>query len=117
MSNIDEKGIGKGRRVPRGWADYPNLRFRPHAPAAARGRLQQAIARCLRVHGPDVSASTIYDWCETWPDGRRYRYEMCERTGRASTIGHPWIWRLRNSELPADATQTVDNAENNSDAE
>jgi hypothetical protein len=51
---------------------HPNLRHRPHAPNLGRGRLQRQIARCFLVHGPEVSASAIYEWCETWPDGRRF---------------------------------------------
>jgi hypothetical protein len=84
------------------WDDCPNLRLRPEKPALGRGRLQKAIRRCFHARGPNVSASTIYEWCATWPDLRRHRYrawrilnEITEPIGRASTIGRPWIWRLR----------------------
>jgi hypothetical protein len=62
---------GEARQPSRGWAGYPNLLLRPSKPAASRGRLQRLIGRCFHVHGPEVSASTIYEWCETWPEGRR----------------------------------------------
>jgi hypothetical protein len=45
------------------WKHHPNLRLRPHAPAAGRGRLQTQIRRAFLIHGPVVSASTVYDWC------------------------------------------------------
>ena len=85
------------------WINYPNLRRRPHAPNAGRGRLQRQIARCFHVHGPEVSGAVIYDWTQTWPDGRKHYWstkqtlcELADPIGRATTIGRPWIWRLRN---------------------
>jgi hypothetical protein len=94
------------REVSSGWASYPNLRLRPHAPHAGRGRLQRQIRRAFTVHGPELSATTIYDWCALWPvdkraspaqrwSVRRILDVVAERTGRATTIGRPWIWRLK----------------------
>jgi hypothetical protein len=95
--------MGSERSPSPGWQAHPNLRARPHAPAAARGRLQKAIARCFHTHGPDVSAAVIYDWTQRWPDGRRHRWstmrilrEVCEQIGRGSTRGRPYIWRLQS---------------------
>jgi hypothetical protein len=82
--------------------------------------------RAFIVHGSEVSASDIYRWCRRWQAPKLGRLErwsivrildvIAERAGRATTIGRPWIWRLRNLHLPADATQTVEIAENNQDA-
>ena len=51
------------RQPSRGWEYYPNLQRRPHAPNKGRGRLQRQIARAFHTHGPEVTTSTIYDWC------------------------------------------------------
>jgi hypothetical protein len=88
------------------WINYPNLQRRPHAPNAGRGRLQRQIARAFIAHGPEVSATAIYDWCALWPvdkrasqaqrwSVRRILDVIAERVGRAPTIGRPWLWRLR----------------------
>src|SRR3979490_2546444 len=111
-----------------GWDRFPNLQRRPHAPNAGRGRLQRQIARCFHAHGPEVSATTIYDWCMLWPvdkrasqaqrwSVRRILDVIADRRGRASTIGRPWIWRLRNLQLPADTRQAADIAQDKQDAE
>src|SRR3954468_1316404 len=60
------QGGHQGASRPRGWADYPNLRQRPHAPNKGRGRLQRQIRRAFIVHGNEVSSSTIYAWCKRW---------------------------------------------------
>ena len=85
-----------------GWNSYPNLRDRPHAPAAGRGRLQRQIARCFVVFGPEVSASRLLDWCYTRDPRRRHRWsvvrilrQIADPIGRAPTIGRPWLWRLK----------------------
>jgi hypothetical protein len=51
-----------------------------------------------------VSAALVYDWTQTWPDGRRFYWstkrilrELCEPIGRASTIGRPYVWRLKSA--------------------
>jgi hypothetical protein len=83
-----------------GWNHYPNLRNRPHAPAAGRGRLQRQIARCFVVFGPEVTSSRLYDWCYM----RRARHPhsvwrivrtIADQIGRTPTIGRPWIWRIK----------------------
>jgi hypothetical protein len=83
-----------------GWNSYPNLRHRPHAPAAGRGRLQRQIARCFMVFGPVVSSTRLYDWC--YMRRARHRYSVwlilqriADPVGRAPTIGRPWLWRLK----------------------
>jgi hypothetical protein len=90
---------------PRGWARYPNLQRRPHAPNKGRGRLQRQIARAFHAHGNEVSASDIYQWCQRWQSKRfghperwsivRVLRQVAEPVGRASTIGRPWLWRLK----------------------
>jgi hypothetical protein len=56
-----------------------------------------------------VSASEIYRWARRWQrcrDGKRINQrerwsirrrlvEIAEPVGRASTIGRPWLWRLK----------------------
>jgi hypothetical protein len=37
--------------------------------------------------------------------------QTCDRVGRADTRGKPWIWRLRNLQLPAGEPQPADIAE------
>jgi hypothetical protein len=109
-------------------ANYPNLLLVPPAPARGRGRLQRQINRCFVVFGPEVSSTRLYDWCYARnPRARQSRghrwsayrilVEIAEPVGRAQTIGHPWIWRLRNSQLPADTCQATDIAEVKADAE
>ena len=98
-----------------GWARYPNLQRRPHSPNLGRGRLQRQIARAFEAHGPEVTTSTIYDWCMLWPVDkrssqaqrwsiRRILDAIADRRGRASTIGRPWIGvyvrRPRRMRLP-----------------
>jgi hypothetical protein len=93
-----------GAKPPSGWAKYPNLRHRPHAPNAGRGRLQRQIRRAFMVHGPELSATTIYDRCALWPVDKRtsqaQRWSVrrildatCDRVGRSRGPGRPWIWR------------------------
>jgi hypothetical protein len=74
-----------------------------------------------------LSTSAIYDWTMRdrntgWQRMQRRSvwralHQVADRVGRADTPGKPWIWRLRNSDLPADATQVTDIAGNTSDAE
>ena len=74
------------------------------------------------VYGPELPASTIYEWCKSWPQtldgrhlGRAHRWSIvriletvADRVARSGGHGRPWIWRLRNSQLHADATQPID---------
>jgi hypothetical protein len=110
---------------PHGRAAYPNLLLVPRAPAAGRGRLQRQVRRAFMVYGPELPASTIYEWCKSWPQtldgrhlGRAHRWSIvriletvADRVARSGGHGRPWIWRLRNSQLHADATQPIDIAE------
>jgi hypothetical protein len=75
-------------------------------------------ARAFITHGDVVSASDIYRWCERWQQRRfgmperwsivRILEPIAVRVGRAETTGRPWIWRLRNSQLPAEGNQPTD---------
>jgi hypothetical protein len=68
--------------------------------------LQRQIARAFIAHGDVVSATDIYRWCRRFRSTRfgmlerwsivRILNERCVRVGRASTIGRPWLWRLRD---------------------
>jgi hypothetical protein len=92
-----------GRELQRerseGWSAHPNLRLRPHAPAAGRGRCRSggplsATVCCHRVR------SYVRVRGDAWR--RRHRWSvirvldrLCHRVGRAPTIGRPWLWRLK----------------------
>jgi hypothetical protein len=93
------------RAPSEGWSRHPNLRLKPRAPAANRGRLQTAVRRAFVAHGDVVTSSQVYDW--TYARQRRikqrHRYsvwrildEIGIRVGRGSTHGRPWIWRLKS---------------------
>jgi hypothetical protein len=98
------------------WPNSPNLRLRPHAPNAGRGRLQRQIARAFIAHGPVLTSSDVYRWCKRWQAREFGQWErwsivrildvVAERTGRASTIGRPWLWRLKQpgAEEPSPST-------------
>ena len=103
-------GIRSARagEVSSGWSAYPNLRLRPHAPAAGRGRLQVQIRRAFVCHRL-LSSSQVYDYALPRVRGdwwrRRHRWsvirilrQIAEPVGRAPTIGRPWLWRLRDSD-------------------
>jgi hypothetical protein len=89
---------------PAGWLRYPNLRNRPHAPAAGRGRLQVQIRRAFIGHAERTSRH-VYDFAYPRHRGRvvgRWEHSVwrilrviADRVGRAPTIGRPWLWRLR----------------------
>jgi hypothetical protein len=88
------------------WPHHPNLRRRPHAPNKGRGRLQVQIRRAF-LGADTVTSTTVYDWCFVRRRRRiptRHRYSVwrilmtiADPVGRASTIGRPWLWRLRYS--------------------
>jgi hypothetical protein len=89
--------------APMKWPHHPNLRLRPHSPNKGRGRLQVQIRRAFMVHGPELSASVIYDWCFT----RRRRLTQRKRHmvwRNLVTVADPvarvpphgaWLWRLK----------------------
>jgi len=64
---------------------------------------QRQIRRAFIAH--EVSATVIYRWCRRWQAPKLGRLErwsivrildvIADRRGRASTIGRPWIWRLK----------------------
>jgi hypothetical protein len=97
---------------PMKWDGYPNLRKRPPTPAKARGSIQRAIRRAFAASGAEaLTSAQIYDWayvrrrlgrCKTLPAGvysraLRTLKVMCYRVGRGTSIGRPWLWRLRNT--------------------
>jgi hypothetical protein len=109
------------------WLGHRNLQRRPHAPNAGRGRLQVQIRRAFMVGGNELTSSEVYDWAYSrrrshlseaarW-SVHRILHQLADPVGRASTIGRPWIWRLRNSQLPADTHQAADIAKGKQDAE
>jgi len=88
------------------WDRNRNLR-RGGAPARGRGRLQRQIARAFTIGGPELTSSTILDWC--YPHRRqalttRHRFSVwrllaatCDRVGRDwKAPGQPWVWRLKS---------------------
>jgi hypothetical protein len=91
------------------WLGHPNLRRRPAAPNAGRGRLQVQITRAFTAAGPVVSSTQIYDWAFVRRSQMRRSHlnrrrvwqllqEIAEPVGRASTRGRPWLWRLKSHE-------------------
>jgi hypothetical protein len=97
---------------PMKWDGYPNLRKRPPTPAKARGSIQRAIRRAFAATSASALTSTqIYDWAhvrrrlgrrKSMPFGvysrtLRTLKVMCYRVGRGTSIGRPWLWRLRNT--------------------
>jgi hypothetical protein len=91
------------------WPHHPNLRRRPAAPNAGRGRLQTQITRAFIAAGPVVSSTQVYDWAfARRPQMRRSHFsrrrvwqllqQIAEKVGRAPTIGRPWLWRLKSPE-------------------
>jgi hypothetical protein len=68
--------------------------------------LQVQIRRAFLIHGPVVSASTIYDWCyprqrssiscgQRW-SVRRICRQLCDPVERVPPYG-AWLWKLRTS--------------------
>ena len=86
-----------------------NLAHRPAKPAKGNGRVQRACKRVLWALG-EASTSEVLQWTcamklhrdqhiEQW-DSRSTRRALksigAQRLDRASTIGRPWRWRLRD---------------------
>jgi hypothetical protein len=97
-----------------GWARYPNLQLRPHAPNAGRGRLQRQIARAF-IGYLFRSTSEIYDWCYARDRSRtrseamrwsvhRILREIAEPVRKVPPHG-AWLWRLRTQHA-RDTTNT-----------
>jgi hypothetical protein len=77
-------------------------------PALGRGRVQVLARRALRALG-EASTSEIMRWvyCRKYLRGerlanhdnrstRRALDRIANRVGRASKIGRPWVWKLRD---------------------
>jgi len=89
---------------PSGRDKYPNLRLGVGG-AKGRGRLQRQIRRAFIAHGPVLNSSDVYRWCKRWRAREFGQWErwsivrildvVADRVGRATTIGRPWIWRLK----------------------
>jgi hypothetical protein len=105
-------GVALVPEPPMKWDGYPNLRKRPPTPAKARGSIQRAIRRAFAATSASALTSTqIYDWAhvrrrlgrrKSMPFGvysrtLRTLKVMCYRVGRGTSIGRPWLWRLRNT--------------------
>jgi hypothetical protein len=81
-----------------------NLRLRPHAPSAGRGRLQRQIRRAFIARGNEASGSDIYRWCKRWQAREFGQWErwsivrvlrqIAEPIGRADTIGRPAMFQM-----------------------
>ena len=88
--------------LKRGRAAPPSLSPHQASPHAGRGRLQVQIRRAFMACGDELTSSQVYSW--TYPrGGRRHFYsvwrvlsELAEPIGRASTIGRPYVWRLKS---------------------
>jgi hypothetical protein len=101
------------RRHEHKWNGWPNLRLRPPQPAADRDRLQTQVRRAfIAADRPEVSASTIYQWCYVRRQMRGepvtawYRHsvqrilrEIADPVGRTKPYG-AILWRLRESPKP-----------------
>jgi hypothetical protein len=102
-----DQGSVTGRSPSEGWSAYPNLRLRPFAPNTCRGRIQVQVRRAFLAAGDVVLSTTeVFDFTFArtrrvhWR--RRHRWSvirvldrLCDRVGRAPTIGRPWLWRLK----------------------
>jgi hypothetical protein len=88
------------------WRGYPNLRHRPYAPAAGRGRLQAAVRRAFVAAGTDeLPSSRVYDWAFQGSRRRRRSHLNRRRVWQLLTeIADPirrvpphgaWLWKLR----------------------
>jgi hypothetical protein len=93
------------------WSGHPNLRRRPHAPNAGRGRLQAAVRRAfIAAGGEPVPSSVFYDW--SYPGRNRlsqlHRHavwrvlvKVADPIGRVPPYG-AWLWRLKPGVLDLD---------------
>jgi hypothetical protein len=88
------------------WAGFPNLARRPPAPALGNGRVQKLARRALVALGT-ASTSEVLGWTRCRGEVRKRDYRTAHRVlgeigavrvGRASTIGRPWLWKLREPE-------------------
>jgi hypothetical protein len=108
MQDSHQKGAAETNARAK-WFGHPNLRRRPEAPNAGRGRLQTQITRAFIAAGPVVSSTQVYDWAFARRSQMRRSHlnrrrvwqllrEIAEPAGRASTRGRPWLWRLKSPE-------------------
>jgi hypothetical protein len=90
-------------------ANLRNLTLRPAKPALARGRIQRAVLRALRLFGT-MTTSQIMPWAfprkvyrgerlanHDYRSTRRVLEQIAIRAGRAKTGGRALLWRQRNS--------------------
>jgi hypothetical protein len=97
----------QGRPAKRTPPVHPNLRRRPHAPNAGRGRLQRQIRRAF-VGRALLTSSEVYDSCYAKKRAfgerisQRHRHSVwrilrtiADPIGRAVTMGRPVLWRLK----------------------
>jgi hypothetical protein len=93
------------RHVPIGWRSHPNLRLRPHAPNAGRGRIQTAVRRAFLGH-TFRTTSEVFDFAlvrvrhDEWRQRNRWSIirvlrELADPVGRDRAHG-AIIWRLKN---------------------
>jgi hypothetical protein len=101
-------GLGS-RASPGKWFGYPNLAQRPPAPARGAGYVQKMVRRALWALGT-ASTSQVLEWtrcrgpvrhCDYRAARRALEQIGAERMGRAKTIGRPWLWHLRESDMLA----------------
>jgi hypothetical protein len=91
--------------------------------SCAGGRIQLTVKRAFAAAGTStLTTSDVFDYAlarhrqDRWRRQHRWSVvrvlrQTCDRVGRADTRGKPWIWRLRNLQLPADEPQPADIAE------
>src|SRR5262249_6594727 len=91
-----------------------NLLMRPARPAAGRGSVQQGIKRAFVMLGcGELSTSDIVQFTHALRlhQGRKLNggvyqlvhrrlSEIADKVGRASTIGRPYRWRLKDENRP-----------------
>src|SRR5262245_9187136 len=83
-----------------------NLARRPASPATGNGRIQRQITRSFIAQATDTrTTAQILDWvyparsgplkhCQKYAVWRRL-VEMCDRLGRTTDPGKPYVWRLK----------------------
>jgi hypothetical protein len=119
--------IGPNTQTPAiKWINYPSLRL-GIGKSKGKGRIQTQLRRAFITHGDVISSTQAYQWCKRHQSSAFGQWErwsitrvlmtMADRVGHSRGPGRPWIWRLRNSQLPADTRQATDIAKDKADAE
>jgi hypothetical protein len=87
----------------------PNLSRRPARPAAGRGKIQKGVKRAFVMVGrSELTTSEVLKYThalrlhqgrkidtKTYRQVHRRLAVIADPAGRSSSIGRPWIWRLR----------------------